>query len=152
MPYWRPHFENEIPIKCLFTQWKWTWLLDFGHWRWSALNMGYILDKRPSRTQGQFYFLESDGAGNSFQSEFVNFGFVLWGLLGGTKSRDPSPLSTSLRKFVGGGISSGLNHNHLIMRSQNILSKTQDILTSSLSKYALESDDLDLCIRRQYRA
>ena len=36
------HFKIEIPINCLLTQWKWTYILDFGPWRWSALNMGYM--------------------------------------------------------------------------------------------------------------
>ena len=36
---------------CLFTQWKWTYILDFGPWKRRALNMGYM-DKRPSRMQG----------------------------------------------------------------------------------------------------
>ena len=47
MLYWWFHFKKEIPIKCLFTQWKWTYMLGFGPWRWSALDMGYM-DKRPS--------------------------------------------------------------------------------------------------------
>ena len=31
MLYWQFHFENEILVNCLFTQWKWTyiyWILD----------------------------------------------------------------------------------------------------------------------------
>ena len=28
MLYWWFHFDNEIPITCLFTQWKWTYILD----------------------------------------------------------------------------------------------------------------------------
>ena len=43
--------SKKIPINCLYTQWKWTYILDFGPWKWSALNMGYM-DKRPSRMQG----------------------------------------------------------------------------------------------------
>ena len=49
--YWQFHFENEILVNYLFTQWKWTYILDFGPWKWSALNMGYM-DKHPSRMQG----------------------------------------------------------------------------------------------------
>ena len=47
MFYWRFHFENEIPGNCLFTHWKWTYILDFGPWKWSALNMGFV--ECPSR-------------------------------------------------------------------------------------------------------
>ena len=46
MLYWRFHFKKEIPINRLFTQWRWTYILDFGPWR-SAFDMGYM-DKRPS--------------------------------------------------------------------------------------------------------
>ena len=55
MLYWQCHFENEILVNCLFTQWKWTYTLDIGPWRWSALNMG-LVDKWPSRMQGQRFF------------------------------------------------------------------------------------------------
>ena len=51
MLYWRLHFEKEIPINCLFAQWKWTYILDFGPWNRSALNMGYM-DEQPSRMPG----------------------------------------------------------------------------------------------------
>jgi hypothetical protein len=60
MFYWRFHFDNEIPVNCLFTQWKWTYILDFGPWRWSALNMGFV-DEWPSRMQGQMVFSKSGG-------------------------------------------------------------------------------------------
>ena len=61
MLYWQFHFENEIPVNCLSTQWKWTYILDFGLWRWSALNMGFV-DKWPSRMQGQwFVWSRADG-------------------------------------------------------------------------------------------
>ena len=58
MFYWRFHLKSEIPIDCLFTQWKWTCILDLEPWRWSALNMGYI-DKRLSRMQGQSFLFQS---------------------------------------------------------------------------------------------
>ena len=44
-----------IPINCLLTTWKCTYILDFRPWRWSALNMGFVV-KRPSRMQGQCLF------------------------------------------------------------------------------------------------
>ena len=53
--FWRFHFEIEIQVNCLFTQCKWTYILDLGPWRWSALNMGFV-DKWPSRMQGQWFF------------------------------------------------------------------------------------------------
>ena len=55
MLYWRFHFENEIPVNWWFAQWKWTYILDFGPWRWSALNMGFV-DKWHLRMQGQWFF------------------------------------------------------------------------------------------------
>jgi hypothetical protein len=56
--YWWFHFEKEIPINCLFTQWKWTYILDFGPWNRSALNMGYM-DEQPSRMPGPHKTLEN---------------------------------------------------------------------------------------------
>jgi hypothetical protein len=50
MLYWWFHFKKKIPVNCLFTQWKWTYILDFGPWKRSALKMGY-LDKQLSRIQ-----------------------------------------------------------------------------------------------------
>ena len=58
---------NEIPIKCLFTNWKCTYILDFRSWRWSALNMGFVV-KQPSRMQGQCFFFKLGGVDNNFQS------------------------------------------------------------------------------------
>ena len=55
MLYWRVHIENEIPINCLFTQWKWRYILDVGPWRWSALNMG-VVDEWHSRMQDDGFF------------------------------------------------------------------------------------------------
>ena len=55
MLYWRFHFNNKILVKCLLIEWKCTNILDFGVWRWSALNMCFV-DKRPSRTRGQIIF------------------------------------------------------------------------------------------------
>ena len=60
------HYWNEIPINCLFTNWKYTYVLDFRPWRWSAFNMGFVV-KRPSRMQGQF-FLKLGGVDNMFWS------------------------------------------------------------------------------------
>ena len=36
------HFKNASPINYLFTKWEWTYILDFGPWNWSALNMGFV--------------------------------------------------------------------------------------------------------------
>ena len=55
MFYWLVHFENKILINYSFTQWKWAYILNFGHWWWSALNMGYM-DKWPWRMQAQCFF------------------------------------------------------------------------------------------------
>ena len=51
MLYWWFHFEKEILVNCLFTQWKWTYILDLEPWKRSALNMGYM-NKQASRMQG----------------------------------------------------------------------------------------------------
>ena len=65
MFYWRFHFDNETPVNCLFTQWKWTYILDFGPWGWSALNMGFV-GKWPSRMQEQWVLFKIGRAGNNF--------------------------------------------------------------------------------------
>ena len=73
MLYWRFHFDNEIPINCLFTQWKRRYILDFGPWRWSALNMGFV-NKRPSRMQGQWSLWNRTGR-QQFSVWFRKFEF-----------------------------------------------------------------------------
>jgi hypothetical protein len=71
MFFWQFHFVNEIPISCLFAQWKWTYILDLGPWRWSAFNMGFV-DKWPSRMQGQWFFRVG---GQQFLVEYKKSGF-----------------------------------------------------------------------------
>ena len=58
MFYWRFHFDNETPVNCSITHWKWTYILDFGPWGWSALNMEFV-GKWPSRMQERWVFLKS---------------------------------------------------------------------------------------------
>ena len=70
MPHWWFHFRNEIPINCLFTNWKCFYILDFRPWRWSALNMGFVV-RRPSRMQGQQFVSNLGGAGKA-----IAFGWV----------------------------------------------------------------------------
>jgi hypothetical protein len=53
--HWWFHFWNKLPIIRLFTIWKCTDVFDFRPWRWSALNMGFVV-KLPSRMQGQCFF------------------------------------------------------------------------------------------------
>ena len=60
MFYWRFHFDNETPINCSFTQWKWTYILDVRPWGWSALNMAFV-GKWPSRMHEQWVFPKSGG-------------------------------------------------------------------------------------------
>ena len=93
---WRFCFKNEIPINCLFTQWKWTFILDFGSWRRSALNVSYM-NKRPSRMQGQYYFLKSGGVDNTFRLRYDNFRFVLWELPGGAGLWTLTPIHLHLK-------------------------------------------------------
>ena len=71
MLHWWFHFRNEIPMNCLFTNWKCTYILDFKPWRWSALNMGFVV-KRPSRLQGQCFFEVGRGR-QQFSVGFRNF-------------------------------------------------------------------------------
>ena len=51
MLHWRFHFEKGIPRNCSFIHYElehiYIYILDFGTWRWSALNMGYM-NKSPS--------------------------------------------------------------------------------------------------------
>ena len=87
MLYWRFHFKKEIPINYLFTQWKWTYMLGFGPWRWSALDMGYM-DKRPS-------FLGKD---NRYEGQINPEGQSQW------RRRDveqpcPSCMGSNAKKF-----------------------------------------------------
>ena len=56
----------EILINCMFTQWKWTYILDFGSWKWSGLNMKFVY-KWPSELR----------AGKSFRSGPENLDFFL---------------------------------------------------------------------------
>ena len=100
MFYWWFHFEKEFPINCLFTQWKWTYILDYGSWKWSVLNMGYM-DKWLSRMQGQFYFSKSGIVGNNFQSGSKILLFFLWGLPEGSKSRALAPIHLPLKAHGG---------------------------------------------------
>jgi hypothetical protein len=55
--------RRKIPINCLFTQWKWTCILDFGPWNRSALDMGYV-DKQPSRMPRSGQGRDRPGSGN----------------------------------------------------------------------------------------
>ena len=78
MSYWRFPFENELPINCFLTQWKWTYILDLEPWKWNALNMDYM-DKRLSRMQRQFYFLKTDETDNNFRLGFEKHRFFCEG-------------------------------------------------------------------------
>ena len=42
MLYGQFHFEHESPVNYVFTNWKWTYILDFGPWSWGALNMEFM--------------------------------------------------------------------------------------------------------------
>ena len=94
MLYWRFHFKNEIPVNCLITQWKWTYILEFGPWRWSALNMRFV-DKWPSRCKDNGFFEIRRGrqkfAVRSIKCWFISRGVAL-------------PVSTSPKKLVGRGL------------------------------------------------
>ena len=76
------------------TWWKWTsMIMDFGPWRWSALNMGFV-DKWPSRMQGQWFFWSWVGR----SKVFGHVRKILISFLGGL----PLPISTSLEMLVKG--------------------------------------------------
>ena len=70
MFYWWFHFEIEILVNFLFIKRKWTYILDLGPWRWSALKMGYM-DKRPSKMQGLLYIIIMPNSGGSMQQFLV---------------------------------------------------------------------------------
>ena len=65
-----------IPVDCIFAQWKWAYILEFGPWRWGALNVGFV-DKWPSRMQGQ-WFNRSQTSGQQFSVESRNSRFFGW--------------------------------------------------------------------------
>ena len=65
MLYCRLHFKKELQVNFLFTQWKWTYTLDFEPWRWNALNMGFV-EKWPSRMQWQWFFGSRVGRAEAF--------------------------------------------------------------------------------------
>ena len=97
MPYWWFHFQNEIPITCLFTNWKCTYILDFRTWRWSALNMGFM-DKRPSRMHGQCFFRSWAGR-TTVLSWVQKISKTLW-------EPSPTPISLSLQVRKGYSLAS----------------------------------------------
>ena len=47
MLYWRFTLKRKFQSIVHLLNEKWTYILDFGPWRWSALNMGYM-NKQPS--------------------------------------------------------------------------------------------------------
>ena len=53
----RLYFGKEILVNRLFAKGEWTYRLDFGPSRWSALNMGFV-NKQPSRMQGRWIRIE----------------------------------------------------------------------------------------------
>ena len=79
MNCWWFHFWNEIPINCLFTKWKCTYIyiLDFESCRWSALNMGFV-DKAAFKNARAMVFFE---VGWSKQQFLVRFNFFLGAIL-----------------------------------------------------------------------
>ena len=93
MLYWWFHFENEIPINCLFTQWKWTyvyWILDLKgevHSMWDL----WISGLQECKGNGVSEFRRAGGQNFSVGSKRSRF------LFGGL----PLPESTSPGKFVG---------------------------------------------------
>ncbi len=82
MLYRRFCFGNEIPINCLFTKWKWTFILDFAPWSWGTLTMSFV-DKATFMTRGTcFFFLSWMGRTSFFNQVQNNFSHVAWGLRG----------------------------------------------------------------------
>ena len=109
MLYWWFHFENETPIHCLFTQWEWTYILDFGPWRWSALSMGYMDKRGIQECKDNFIFQNRTERATVFGWDLQ----ILDLFCGGcpeASDHGPWPLSTSPWKFVGGGLASSQRH------------------------------------------
>ena len=50
--------------------------LDFGLWKWSALNMGYM-DKATFELQGRSHFLKLGGVGNNIRPEYENIEYFV---------------------------------------------------------------------------
>ena len=96
MFYWRFHFDNETPVNCSFTQWKWTYILDFGPWGWSAFNMGFVR-KWPSRIKSNEFFRNQAG-GQQFSVGSIKFWIY-------ERAATPAQLWHS-EKFVGGTLMS----------------------------------------------
>ena len=89
MFYWGYHFENEIPINCSFTQWRWTYVLDFGPWRWSDL---WLSGLQECKGNG---FFRVQRAGNNFQLGPWNLDIL--------DERFPLLKLPPQKSFVGGG-------------------------------------------------
>ena len=111
-----------------FTQWKWTYILNFGPWRWNALNMGFV-EKWPSRMQGQWFFLESSKVDRSFWAGLEN-------LVGGRISSSVAHYWDAFSKLYGSKnrctysghrfkcIYSSNSHNHALWRPMKCFWRT----------------------------
>ena len=64
--------EVDYLLNCLFTQWKWTHILDFGPWKWFAANMRFV-NKWPSRMQGQWFCRKRAGGAGDLGRDWIAF-------------------------------------------------------------------------------
>ena len=78
----------------LTTQWKWAYILNFGPWWWSALNVGFV-DKWTSRMQGQCFF-KSQAREHQFSVGFKKI-WKFWA------SGCPYPNLPPQKSLLGGG-------------------------------------------------
>ena len=101
---WRFHFKNDIIVNYLSTHWKWTNILDFKSWRWSALDMGFV-EKWSSRMQGQWFFRSRAERAEVIGRDQKILNFFVGQL--------HLPVTTSPKKLVGGKILSALQNRSL---------------------------------------
>ena len=125
MFHWQFHFRNKIPINCLFTNWKCTYILDSRRWRWSALNMGFVV-KRPSRIQGND-FLKVGQGGQAWISKRVQE--FPWSV---APARIWHP-----RKFVHGCLTSAKSKRHCLSKVVHV--SVQSYLMRNVEFYQAKS-------------
>ena len=104
MLYWPFDFENEIPVNRLFTRWRWTWIFEFGPWRWSALNMGFV-GLVAFKNARAMVFWKSDGRATVFGR--VQKIWIFW--TGDCSCPNPPPLKSS---WGGGDLTSSKRETH----------------------------------------
>ena len=97
MLYSHFHVENEIPIKCLFTQWEWPYKLEFGPKDEVHSIIWVIWTSGLQECKGNFNFWRWAERATIFNHELQYFRFVLWGSPGCARSQAPAPIHLPLK-------------------------------------------------------